>query len=319
VQGVIDNMTILIVDANNLFIRSYSAVPSLDLHGSPNGGIVGTLLGLRKILSIISPDKIIFAWDAPGGSRKRRAIVEDYKNGRKPIRLNRNYDYEGDNEQENRIKQRIRLGEYLSDLPLHQIIIEDIEADDVIAWLCQYYREDRKVIVSNDQDFIQLLNDKTIIYNSQKIFVTAKDAYIKYKIHPRNFAISRAIIGDKSDNVKGVYGIGFVTLLKLFPFLAEKEKTDLDRIFKACEEQTKDKYKLILESKQKILDNYKIMRLDSSIISVNSIERIKENIEQQIGLNSTAFNVKLLEDSIKISDNFFQPFRIISFKKQGNQ
>jgi len=315
-------MSILIVDGNNLFIRNYSAVPSLDAHGSPNGGVYGTLLSLRKILSLFVPDKIIIAWDAPGGSKKRRAIVENYKNGRKPIRLNRVYEHDGDNEQENRIKQRIRLGEYLNDLPLHQIIIEDIEADDVIAFLCNYYHNDRKIILSNDQDFVQLLNDKTIIYNSKKIFFTTKDAYIQYKIHPRNFAVARAIVGDKSDNLKGVPGIGIATLLKLFPCFLEKEKVSLDFIFETCEKLSSDKQKYVdvLEAKQKILDNYKIMRLDLPIISVQSIEKIKENINQQLGLNATAFNVKLLEDSLNISDNFFHPFRILNLKNidKGN-
>lgn len=311
-------MNILLIDGSNLFIRNYSAVPTLDMHGSPNGGVYGTLLSIRKIMSVVKPDKIIIAWDAPGGSKKRRAIVEDYKNGRKPIRLNRNFEFEEDNEQENRVKQRVRLGEYLSDLPLHQIIIEDIEADDAIAYLCQYYRNDRKVIASNDKDFIQLLNENTVIYNSKKIFVTRKDAYDEIKIHPRNFAIARAITGDKSDNLKGVKGIGLATLLKLFPFFLEKEKIQIEQVFTHCEGQTKDKYKEIIEAKQQILNNYKVMRLDTIMIGVQSVERIKQNVEMQTGLNSTGFCVKLMEDSLKISDNFFQPFRIISLRNKQN-
>lgn len=153
----------------------------------------GTILGLRKLVSLTKPDKIIFAWDAPGGSKKRRAIIENYKDGRKPIKLNRKFEHQLDNEQENRIQQRIRLGQYLNDLPLHQIIIEDIEADDVISFLCQYYKDDRKVIASNDKDFLQLLNENTIVYNSKKVFMTAKDVHKEFGIHPRNFALARAL------------------------------------------------------------------------------------------------------------------------------
>jgi 5'-3' exonuclease len=79
-------MNILLVDGTNVFLRNYAAVPSLDLNGNPNGGVYGTLLALRKTISLTKPDKIVISWDAPGGSRKRRSIVESYKLRKTPCK-----------------------------------------------------------------------------------------------------------------------------------------------------------------------------------------------------------------------------------------
>jgi len=65
---------ILIVDALNLFIRSYVVNPSISKQGQPIGGIVGSFKSLQKISRDTKPDKIIFAWDGPGGSRKKKAL-----------------------------------------------------------------------------------------------------------------------------------------------------------------------------------------------------------------------------------------------------
>lgn len=304
---------VILVDANNLFIRNYSAIPSLDIHGNPNGGIIGTLLTIRKFLSLAKPNKLILAWDGPGGSKRRRSVNPEYKKGRKPAKLNRNYDFESHSPEKNRIEQRIKLGEYLDYLPVSQIILPDIEADDVIAYCCKLFLNDRKIICSNDKDFIQLLGANTIIYNLKKqIFITAKDAHEEYFIHPSNFAIARALVGDKSDNISGVGGIGFTTLLKLFPFFKEKEKIELNYILEYCKQKNDGKYLKILQNEQKVIDNYKIMRLDTSLISFGSVNKINEVLNQKMYLNSTSFRAKLLSDGINnINESFFHAFRVL--------
>lgn len=303
----------------NLFLRSYAAVPSLDMHGNPSGGITGTLLTLRKIVGLCSPDKIVFAWDGAGGSKRRRAIIENYKQGRRPVKLNRNFEFEVEDEEKNKINQRIRLGEYLNDLPIHQVIVEGIEADDAIAYLCKYYAKERKVIASSDKDFIQLLNENTIMYNIQKkAYVTSPDAYREHKIHPRNYALARALVGDKSDNIKGIKGIGFKTLFKLFPFFLNKEKIELEQFFKTCEDAG-EKYEKFIENKNVILDNLKVMRLDNSFISFESEQKILDVIKEKVSLNSTSFRVKVMEDALfDVSENFFHPFKVIQLKENQN-
>lgn len=322
-------MSILIIDATNIFLRHYAAVPSLDMHGNPNGGVTGTLFCLKKLLSLGDFSKVIFAWDGAGGSKKRRAIIENYKQGRKPVKLNRNFEFENENPEENKLYQRVRLGQYLSDLPVIQVIVDDIEADDVIGYLVQHYSKERKVLVSNDNDFIQLLDPNTIIYNTaKKMFINSADAYKKYNIHPKNFALARAITGDKSDNIKGIKGVGLKTLLKMFPEFTGTEKIETEDFFNLVDDRlstvakNSESYRKFLEGKDIILDDLKVMRLDCGIISYNSIEKIMQCLENKVFLNSTSFRVKLVEDGmVNFSDSFFHPFRVLEskFKVKNNE
>ena len=81
---------ILIIDALNIYLRAYISNPSIALNGEPIGGAFGFLKSLQKYCREMKPDHIIVCWDGPDGSRKRKTMHKGYKDGRKPIRLNRN-------------------------------------------------------------------------------------------------------------------------------------------------------------------------------------------------------------------------------------
>jgi DNA polymerase-1 len=312
-------MKILLIDATNNFIRNYAVVPTLDANGNPNGGVFGFLRSFATFVRTTDPDEVVVIWDGAGGSRKRRQILKDYKAGRKPVRLNRNYEFELENVEENKFKQRIRLGEYLNDLPIRQLTIPEVEADDVIGYLCHYYKDDDKVIVSNDKDFFQLISDKVQIYSpTKKDFIDEKSVVIKYNIYPRNFAIARAIAGDASDNIKGIKGVGLKKLIKYFPFMSEAEKVSLDQLFTHSEENA-EKYERFLDGKQVIIENHKAMQLETPIVGFSSVQKIREGLEKVPGFNATSFRKKLLEDGITtINDSFFQPFRGLYNRRKGS-
>ena len=131
-----DKKRVLIIDSLNLYLRAYIMDPSLTMQGEPCGGIKGSLKILQKLVRDSKPDEIIFVWDGPNGSRKRKALNKDYKAGRKPIRLNRSVKNLTDEEEiQNKVWQQMRLMEYLNEMPIIQIIIAEVEADDVIAHL----------------------------------------------------------------------------------------------------------------------------------------------------------------------------------------
>lgn len=310
--------TVLLIDGTNNFIRNYAVVPTLDLEGRPNGGVFGFLRSLSYFAHITNPDKIVVIWDGPGGSQKRKAVNKDYKGGRKPIRLNRNFEFELEDQEKNKVWQRLRLAEYLKDLPLVQITIPDIETDDVIGFLVSYLQEEEKIIISNDKDFYQLLGDKVKMFSpTKKEFITPEVVYEKFNIYPENFAVARAIIGDASDNLAGLRGVGFKTLVKQLPFMTESKKVELDDVFEFCQSDEK-KYKKYLEGKQTILDNHKIMQLADPIISFPSVKKIRDIMEENPGFNATAIRIKMVQDGISsLDDNFFQPFRIL--KAKGKQ
>lgn len=311
-------MRVLLVDATNSFIRNYVVLPTLNRNGEPFGGVYGFLTNIRKFIELTKPDKVILAWDGAGGSKKRRALDENYKKGRKPPRLNRNFDFENIDPDKNRIYQRNRLALYLEDLPVHEIIIEDIEADDAIGYLWSFYKGHQKIIASSDKDFHQLLDDETIIYKpKKKIIVTKTDHYKEFGIHSHNFLLARSLIGDTGDNIKGVRGIGPKTLLKLFPFFANKEPINLEQVLNHAKENLdgSKKYQTVLDSEEVIIINQKIMELRTPIIGSSSIRSIKETLEVELSFNPTSFRLKLLDDGIKtVGYSFYQVFKGLTLK-----
>src|SRR3990167_6671704 len=138
----------LVCDGTNNFIRCYSVVPTTDTNGRPTGGLWGFLRSLRSFIELCKPDKVIIVFDGPGGSQRRRAIAENYKANRKPIRPAINADIVDITE--NLKWQFARLFEYLDDLPVHRLIIENVEADDTIAYLVNHFKQDEQIIVSSD-------------------------------------------------------------------------------------------------------------------------------------------------------------------------
>jgi len=306
---------ILIVDSTNNFLRCYSVIPTLTVNGECNGGVYGFLTSLYSFIKHTKPDKVILCWDGVGGSKKRRSIVKEYKDGRKPVRLNRNFDHEFEDVDKNKAWQRIRLNQFLEDLPVYQVTVDDIEADDVVAYLAKKYSEDKKIIVSSDKDFYQLLDEKTVMYTpSKKSFVNNKDVLEKFKIHPINFALARAIVGDKADNLIGVWGIGLVNVVKYFPFLGESKKIEVEELFSFCQNGG-DKYKKFLDDRQRIENNLQVMRLDTIMIGNSSIDKICTQLDRPLSLNATSFRMKLVEDGINsISENYLQGFKFLIAK-----
>mgnify|MGYP001193330672 CR=1 FL=1 len=130
-------------------------------------GSKGFLKILNKLTRVIQPDMTIVVWDGEGGSQKRRSENKNYKQGRKPIRLNRDIRHlTEEQEAENKIWQQMRAIEYLNQTPIIQFMEPRVEADDVISHITQsnHFSDWQKVIVSSDKDFFQLLDDKTILY-----------------------------------------------------------------------------------------------------------------------------------------------------------
>ena len=270
----------------NTFIRNYVVNPTISATGSPIGGTKGFLMSLQKMAREINPDQIIIVWDGGGGSAKRRAIAKQYKEGRKPLKLNRAYSgMDALEESQNRYDQMKRTIDYLNKMPVIQLMIEDIEADDVIGYISHMpsLRGTIKIIVSMDKDFYQLCDGETIVYKPIKNeFLTEKRIVEQFNIHPNNFALARAIDGDKSDNLEGVKGIGMKTISKKLSFLSEEKSYTLDEVFRYCrnDETGLKLYKDILSEKKKVELNYKLMQLYSPSISVQNSRHIKETIEK---------------------------------------
>src|SRR3990167_9735177 len=143
---------VLIVDAMNLFVRSYCAYPTMSAHGYQMGGCVGFLKALRRIVSEVQPSAVYVCWEG-GGSSRRRALLGTYKLNRAPGKLNRFYEDDIPDSEENRKHQTLSLLAFLKCMPVCQLYASDCEGDDLVAYLCcSPMRNVDKVIVSSDKD-----------------------------------------------------------------------------------------------------------------------------------------------------------------------
>ena len=280
------NDLVLIIDGLNLFTRHFVAHPATGINGQHVGGIVGFLYTMIELIEKFKPEKIIIAWEG-GGSKKRRDLYSDYKQKRKPAKLNRYYDDDLPDTLENRNHQISVLIKVISNIPVNQIYVPDCEADDVIGYISRYtFNDRRKLIVSSDRDFYQLLDKLTIIYSpTWKKLVTANEVIDKFGISPENFCLAKTACGDPSDNINGVKGIGFKTLSKRFPELGSNKSISIKDLIETCEKMIDAGSKIksirnLVESKELLERNWKLMYLDTSNLSGSQIIKINNIIDE---------------------------------------
>ena len=275
---------VLIIDALNLFMRHFIANPTMSSLGHHAGGVVGFLKAIRFLADRTDPTDIVVVWEG-GGSSRRRNMFSGYKANRKPQRLNRFYGDDIPDTSQNRDVQVTRLVEMIRQAPINQIYVSDCEADDVIGYLAKYKFKDRKcVIVSSDKDFYQLLSSRVIQWSpGQKAFVTPPTVIEKFGIPPHNFCTARCFSGDPSDNIPGVKGAGFRTLVKRFPEFAESDFASVDDILNLARQRTVNSkvklYNSIIENADVVKRNWKLMYLDTSNLAATQIQKVNHLID----------------------------------------
>ena len=294
---------VLVIDALNMFLRAFIVDPSLSQHGQPIGGIKGSFKILQKLVRITKPNEIVICWDGPNGSQKRKTLNSSYKEGRKPLRLNRAVHNLTENEElQNKLWQQMRTIEYFNHMPIIQLMLERVEADDIISYVCnsRHYDGWQKVIVSNDKDFLQLCDEETVVYRPTADKIETKKTVVEsLGIHPTNMALARAMVGDSSDNLPGVSRVGFKTIAGKLPFMAEERSVTIDELIDHCEniESKLKVYKNIVSSRALIEHNYDMMQLYSPLISVQGKQTIDYGLENfECDFQKTELLRLMLED-----------------------
>jgi len=300
------NSDILLVDGLNTYIRSFMAVPSLNDDGLHTGGIAGFLKSVGYAIKLLNPTRVIVVFDGKGGSQKRRKIYPGYKNGRRTdIRLNRTYEELSDSitESQNFKKELIRTVNYLDVLPVTVMALDQVEADDTIAYLAkQTFKDSNVTIMSTDKDFLQLASDKINIWSpvKKKIF-GCKEIVDEYGINCKNFIFYRIMEGDVSDNIPGLDGVGLKRVLQAFPFLGEEPQVCLQQIYNYSE-NNKGKYKIyerVLDNKLLLERNYELMQLHNTQIQSFTQLRIEEIVAKQIPkIDKMGFSKLITEDKM---------------------
>lgn len=315
------NSNVLIVDALNTFLRSFVVNPSLNEDGNHVGGVVGFLKSVGAAIKKFSPTRVIIVFDGTGGSKRRKEIYPDYKEQRKnKLRVNRSYDLHTDEDERMSMKRQvIELAQLLSYLPVTVVVLDYIEADDVIAYMTTDVLEEDVTIMSSDKDFLQLVNDRVQVYApTKKTIYTKEEVYREYGVTPTNYLMLRIFSGDASDNIKGVKGVGAKTLLKHFPVLSEQKDTTIDEILTLAEDAGSSLkiFNKIVESKDVLERNHTLMQLQSVNISENNKQKIISAAQREVvKLDKAGLLIKMREVGVLqafpnihnwIQDTFFR-------------
>lgn len=316
---------ILFIDGMNIFVRHYLVNGAVTNKSEPVGGVVGFIKFLDYMTSLHVPQRIFVVWEAGGSNSKRRRIYSEYKKDRGKLKEFKKIKAgtasmrdQLATDEKCKVQQLALLYKLLKTTPICQVFVSGTECDDVIAYLVtQEFRKSEapKVIVSSDKDFYQLLENKSIeIYDpAKKNYVTGNDVFKKYNIAPRNFCLARALVGDVSDNIEGVPGVGLKTAAKRFPMLADGTKDIMIKdILEECDKQlaagAKQKvFKEVKACEDIIRRNWKLMYLDSSILSGRDIAKIQYTVENhEPKMNKLALIKEVLSAGISMPFDFEQ-------------
>jgi len=271
-SGVNKDSRVLIVDGTNSFIRVFSAVPLVNDDGDHIGGSIGFLRSIAAVIRQFNPTRCIIVFDGKGGASRRRKINSAYKENRTVNTRFRRSEEVGEmtveQEMESMKRQYGMLVSYLECLPITCISIDNIEADDTIAYLTtEYFRpkQSKVTIMSDDKDFLQLVNENTQVWRPvQKKMFNEPEVLEKFGVPSHNYIHFKVFIGDASDNVRGVDGIGPKTLIKRIPVLLEGKQLEIDDVFDYCRNRVSEHkvYQQILDAETVIRQNYAIMNLE---------------------------------------------------------
>ena len=288
------NSRVLIIDGMNMFMRSFSVMNRVNLDGNDIGGLIGFLYSLRSAVKFLNPTRVVVVFDGEGGAVNRQYLYPQYKQNRTGNKVINYRSFSSKEEEKIAMYNQIeRLIDYLMNLPITNISIDKLEADDVIGFLTGHiykeYDDSEIYVMSTDSDFLQLVNNRVRVYNPiKKKIYNPRVVLEDYNIHPNNFIIYKTLIGDTSDNILGVAGFGPINSVKIFPFLKEEKISTLENLYEHCENQ-KGKNKIVqrlLETKNNVEIMYKIMDLKNPNISNNDIDFIKEIYNSEV----TTFN-----------------------------
>lgn len=200
---------VVLIDGNSIAYRAFFALPLLNNEkGIHTNAIYGFTMMLMKILETEKPTHILVAFDA-GKTTFRHETYSEYKGGRQktPPELSEQFPF---------------LRELLSAFNIKTYELENYEADDIIGTLSLQAEQDgfHVKIISGDKDLTQLASSKTTVDITKK-GITDVDSYTpefikeKYGITPHQIIDMKGLMGDKSDNIPGVPGVGEKTALKL--------------------------------------------------------------------------------------------------------
>ena len=264
---------IVLVDGHNLLFRMFYGIPSSikNSMGMEIKGLVGFIGSLKRIVNEFNPYSLIVVFDSETSRDNNLLIDNSYKASRT--------DYSDVCEEDNPFSQLPLIKKALDYLGIFYLEVNGNEADDYIASLINRNQMYKYIIVSTDSDFIQLVNKNTYLYvprGKNSILYDELEVIRKYNIKSNKYVLYKSLVGDKSDNILGVRGIGKVVASKILEYNSIE-----DYVF--CN-STSRYSKMLLENDDRIRKNIKLIRMNKNV-DVSSVSFHK--LSQQLVSNKT--------------------------------
>jgi DNA polymerase-1 len=278
---------VLLIDGLNLFFRNFAMLNMVNPSGVHIGGLGGFFRSLGALIRQINPTQVYVVFDGAGSANNRKNLIPEYKSGRDLQRITNWEAFDDlDDEHDAKVDQMVRIIQYLKALPVKTVTIDKVEADDIIAYLSKVIPQgpkDKAFIVSSDKDFIQLVSEKVIVYRPiEKEYYTKETVVEKFQISPENFILYKTLLGDNSDKIKGVKGLGKKGLFKKFPELIERDLV-WDDILDICESKMKDHvvYARVIHGQEELEKNYSVMDLSNPMLSKDEKHYLNKVVESK--------------------------------------
>lgn len=255
--------TTLLVDGSNILELSSSADRRVSSNGKIVGGIFQFLLQCKLMLQKGNFRYVYVFWDGDNSGEYRAWLLPTYKSNRDKnydlsvsgelsdyakelnakVKSMQDYIYsknkdkinEKRKEKELFYRQREVVIQCLEELCVRQCVCDKVEADDLIAYYVNNKKPNERIVVmSNDRDLTQLISEDVIVYiQAQKKFINTRNHTTELGYNYQNVLLKKMICGDVSDNIKGIKGVGEVTLFTQFPEIKERKVTLEEVIEKA--------------------------------------------------------------------------------------
>lgn len=300
----------ILIDGNNLLFRSYYATAyngnlMKNSKGFPTNALFGFVNMLNKIINEEKPEYIMVAFDT--GHNFRKDLCDTYKDGR----------IETPNDLKIQFPEAKKICTLLG---IKYIECDNYEADDIIGTFARMADEDKNynaTIISSDKDLLQLISDEVdvkLLKQKDYILMNEETFFEHYGIKPIRMIDLKALMGDPSDNIPGVKGIGEKTALSLLV-----KYDTLENLYNHLDELTPKTKEKLLNDKESAFFSYKLATIYKTIDFDYTFESIKYNKPDITGLiekyKELEFNSFLKNLSVNNEENNNEtPYEIVKTK-----
>lgn len=300
----------ILIDGNNLLFRSYYATAyngnlMKNSKGFPTNALFGFVNMLNKIINEEKPEYIMVAFDT--GHNFRKDLCDTYKDGR----------IETPNDLKIQFPEAKKICTLLG---IKYIECDNYEADDIIGTFARMADEDKNynaTIISSDKDLLQLISDEVdvkLLKQKDYILMNEQTFFEHYGIKPIRMIDLKALMGDPSDNIPGVKGIGEKTALSLLV-----KYDTLENLYNHLDELTPKTKEKLLNDKESAFFSYKLATIYKTIDFDYTFESIKYNKPDITGLiekyRELEFNSFLKNLSVNNEENNNEtPYEIVKTK-----